>query len=125
MTRILVVEDDPDLRELLADILLDAGYDVVEAADGSSALEMSCDAHPDVVILDWMLPDLDGLQVLEKLKGDPETRSIPVIIATARDRELGEPTARSAGASDFISKPWQPGEVQSAVKNLENRAARI
>jgi DNA-binding response OmpR family regulator len=119
MPKILVVEDERHVRELLVDLLDDAGYEVIEAADGEAALQQASHQHPDIIILDLMLPLLDGFQVLERLKGNPGTSSIPVIVATARDQKLDELKARTAGAADYISKPWQHGEVESKVRNVE------
>ena len=73
MTQILVAEDEPDIRELLVDLLRDAGYDVIQASDGSAALEKARLELPDMIILDLILPVLDGFQVLEQLKSDPAT----------------------------------------------------
>jgi CheY-like chemotaxis protein len=119
MTKILVVEDEGHVRELLVDLLEDAGYEVVEAAAGDTALQQASLHLPDVIILDLMLPVLDGFQVLERLKSNPDTRSIPVIVATARDQKPDEMKARTAGAADYLSKPWEHGEVESKVKNIE------
>jgi len=120
MTQILVAEDEPDIRELLVDLLNDAGYDVIVASDGGAALEKARLELPDMVILDLMLPVLDGFQVLEALKSDPATRSMPVIVVSAREREADQTRARNCGASDYIIKPWQPGEIETKVKAAES-----
>ncbi len=87
MTKILVVEDESDIRELLVDILCDCGYDVVEAADGAAALVLVNQERPDIILLDVMMPVMDGFQVLKHLKGDPTTRTTPVIMVSAKSQE--------------------------------------
>jgi len=119
MTKILVVEDEPDIRELLADLMHDAGYDVVEASDGRSALEKACAERPDIVLLDLVLPLLDGFEVLERLKSRPATRTIPVIVVSARQQGHQQERARNAGAFAYITKPWRTGELESKVKDAE------
>ncbi len=118
MTKILVAEDELDIRNLLVDLLGDAGYEVVGAVDGGAVLEQVCQEQPDI-IPDVMMPVLDGFQVLENLKNSPATRSIPVIMVTARGQEQDELRARDSGVWDYIAKPWQPKEVESKVKTAE------
>ena len=119
MTKILVAEDELDIRDLLVDLLCDAGYEVVEAADGGAALEQVCREQPDIILLDVMMPVLDGFQVLENLKDSPATRSIPVIMVTARGQDQDKLRARAGGAWGYITKPWNPNEVQTKVKAAE------
>ena len=123
MNKVLVAEDDSDIRELLMDILKDAGYDVVEAKNGVVALEKVTQEHPDVVLLDIGLPILDGFGVTEKLREDPDTESLPVILLTALPAFQGEQQGMKLGALNYISKPWNRGVVQAAVK-IAMRGAR-
>ena len=125
MTKILVAEDERRIRELLVDILFYAGYDVVEAENGGVALEKVREEHPDIILLDVMMPVMDGFRVLEKLDNDPSTQWIPVIMVTAKGQERDELEARATGAWDYITKPWEPGEVESKVMNAEIAARRV
>ena len=115
MSKILVVEDDHDIRGLLVDTLIDCGYDVVEAQDGGSGLEMACQERPDVILLDVMMPVMDGLQVLENLKGNAATRAIPVIMVTAKGQEQDASEAMKSGAWAYVIKPWEFGDLESKV----------
>ena len=120
MTKILVVEDDSDIRELLVDILGDCGYDVVEAGDGGAALAVVNQERPDIILLDVMMPVMDGFQVLKLLKGDPTTRATPVIMVSAKSQEQEVCDAKNAGAWDYLIKPWEAGEVEAKVASVEN-----
>lgn len=128
MTKILVVEDELDIRELLVDILTDAGYAVIESADGGAALEKVGQERPDIILLDMMMPVLDGLQVLQKLKEAPDTQATPVIMVSAKSQEQDVRDAKAAGAWDYLIKPWEPGEVElkvtQAVKELVRAKCR-
>ena len=104
--RILVVEDDPELIELLKFNLSKAGFQVGVATDGAKALQQVRTHPPDLVLLDLMLPELDGLAVCEILRRDPATRSLPVIILTAVSSQLGRVAGLGAGANDYITKPF-------------------
>ncbi|MFQ6026709.1 MAG: response regulator transcription factor [Dehalococcoidia bacterium] len=121
MTRVLVVEDDQDIRELLVDSLQDLGYDVMEARDGISGLEKAQAEIPDVMLLDVMMPGLDGFQVLERMMSSPATRSIPVIMVSARGQEQDIKDALKIGAWDYMIKPWDPDDLESKVLNAESR----
>ena len=90
MTKILVAEDDQYIRELLVDALFDTGYDVIEAKDGSAALEKASQEQPGLILLDVWMPALDGFQVLGKLREDPATESMPVVMLTALPAVEGE-----------------------------------
>ncbi len=119
MTKILVAEDEYPIRAVLVDILLDVGYEVIEAMDGGTALQKACHEHPDIILLDMMMPVMDGFQVLEKLQNDPATKSMPVIMVSAKGHEEDQLRATSLGASDYITKPWEPDEVESKVMRME------
>ena len=121
MTRILVVEDDQDIRELLVDSLQDMGYEVSEAPDGISGLAKAQAELPDVLLLDVMMPLLDGFQVLETLMNDPATRSIPIIMVSARGKGPEIQKALQVGAWDYITKPWNPQDLAAKVLNAKNR----
>ena len=96
---VLVAEDEFRIREVLVDTLLDAGYDVVDAANGMEAVQKAQQYVPDVVLLDVMMPELDGFQVMEQMKANLETESIPVILLTAMPADEGESAAMEAGTT--------------------------
>ena len=115
--RVLVVDDEERNRRLLNDILAVEGYDVVEAADGQEALDIVRDRAPDVILLDVMMPKIDGYEVCRTLKQAPETSPVPVLMVTAlHDREDLLQGIR-AGADDFLSKPVDGREIQLRVRN--------
>ena len=116
MERVLVVEDDKDLRNLVVDILKDAGYDVTEAVDGGMAVEKARTERPDVILLDVMMPVMDGFEVLTKLRQDPATRATPVVILSAFPAVIGELRAWRLGARHYIRKPFDPEQVESTVR---------
>jgi len=121
MTKILVVEDETDIRELLVDILGDAGYDVVVASDGGAALAVVTQEQPDIILLDVMMPVIDGLQVLRVLKGDPATCATPVIMVSAKSQEQEVREAKDAGAWDYLVKPWESGDVEAKVARAQDQ----
>ena len=117
MTKILVVDDEPDIRELLIDELMDSGYETVEAENGAEALEQEVQAeNPDLVLLDLMMPVMDGIQALKVLKSDPKTANLPVILLTAVSADEGEQRALEMGVNHYVTKPWEPGTVQTVIK---------
>ncbi len=101
----MVVDDDPDVREVLALLLDKAGFDTIEADSGAQCLELLAAAHPSVILLDLMMPEMDGFEVCRALKRDPATAEIPVIVVTARDDNGSRMRAARLGASDFLVKP--------------------
>jgi two-component system phosphate regulon response regulator PhoB len=114
--RILVVEDERPIREMLAFNLGRAGYDVQPAADGREAREAIADHFPDIVLMDWMLPDISGLELTRQLKRDPHTREIPIIMVTARVEEHDRVTGLDGGADDYIVKPFSPRELLARIR---------
>jgi two-component system phosphate regulon response regulator PhoB len=120
-TRILVVDDEPDALELIEVNLKAAGYEVLGAANGRQALEKARAAQPALVLLDVMLPEVDGLEVCKNLRRDPRTASIPIIMLTARAAEIDRVVGLELGADDYITKPFSPRELILRVKNLLRR----
>ena len=116
MTKVLVADDERHIRDLLVDILVDRGYDVVEATDGSAAYELTCRMRPDVVLLDVMMPGMDGFKVLQKLRKNPATENVPVVMLTAMSASRGESLAMRLGVDHYITKPFKPATVESAVR---------
>jgi DNA-binding response OmpR family regulator len=117
MTKILVVEDDQDIRDLLVDTLSDGGYEVIAAADGDAGWQKALHEQPDIILLDAMMPAMDGFQLSEKLKANLSTSSILVIMVSARSQEQDVVEAMKAGAWGYIIKPWEADELESKVMN--------
>lgn len=111
--KILVAEDDNNLRLLLYDQLTDAGYSVVQAANGKEALELYNSEVPDMAILDIMMPEMDGLTVLAKIR---ESSSMPVIILSARGDEVDKVSGLKLGADDYLVKPWSLNELLARIE---------
>lgn len=114
--RVLVTDDSDDVRLALQILLEDAGYEVIEATDGAEAVKLAQSDPPDLILMDVMMPVMDGFTALKHLKSDPVTKSIPVIMVTARGGRNDQDNARDLGAFDFIHKPWSDGEVEMTVK---------
>jgi two-component system phosphate regulon response regulator PhoB len=114
--KILVVEDERSIRDMLAFNLGRAGYAVERAADGREARASIADGFPDVVLMDWMLPDLSGLELTRQRKRNPETREIPVIMVTARAEEDDRVTGLDGGADDYLIKPFSPRELLARIR---------
>jgi two-component system phosphate regulon response regulator PhoB len=120
---ILVVEDDKDILDLLAYSLRGAGFDVVTAADGLDAVVQAKLHHPAMVLLDLMLPGMDGLDVCRELKRSPETAGIAVIMLTARGEEVDRIVGLELGADDYVVKPFSPREVLLRIRAILRRTA--
>lgn len=116
--KILVVDDEPDAVELIAFNLKGAGYDVVSAADGEEALKKARALLPALVILDLMLPEVDGLEVCKILRRDQNTSGIPIIMLTAKAGEIDRVLGLELGADDYVTKPFSPRELVLRVKRL-------
>ncbi len=114
--KILVVEDDTDNRRIVVKVLSVEGYDVVEATDGVQALSRARAEHPDLILMDLALPNMDGWEATRRLKADPDTREIPVVALTAFAMRGDEEQARAAGCDDYIPKPARPIAIREIVK---------
>jgi DNA-binding response OmpR family regulator len=124
MSHILIVEDDRDIAELLQRYLTRAGHLTDTLGDGREALAFVRARVPDLVLLDLMLPGLDGLEVCRALRGAPETRALPIIMLTARTEEAERVTGLELGADDYVTKPFSPSELVARVGALLRRAQR-
>jgi two-component system phosphate regulon response regulator PhoB len=120
--KILVVEDERPIRDMLAFNLGRAGYQVQHAADGREARAAIADGFPDLVLMDWMLPDVSGLELTRQLKRDPETREIPVIMLTARVEEDDRVAGLDGGADDYVVKPFSQRELLARIRAALRRA---
>jgi two-component system alkaline phosphatase synthesis response regulator PhoP len=124
VNRILVAEDDPDIANLLAHYLRKAGFEPDLVESGRDVLPRIKKAPPDLLLLDLMLPGLDGLEVCRAVRADEDTAFIPIIIVTARGEESDRIVGLELGADDYITKPFSPGEVVARVRALLRRTSR-
>ena len=115
MARILIAEDEPYILKMLDFRLKTLGHEIIGAVDGGQALDLASREEPDLVLLDVMMPVMDGFQVLRKLKSQKETKNIPVIMLTARGLEKDIVTGLEAGAADYVTKPFSFPELIARV----------
>ncbi len=123
MGTILIVEDEPDIANLVKYHLEKGGLPARVIADGKQALDLTVRDPPDLVILDLMLPGLDGLEVCRRLRGTADTRGIPVIMLTAKGEEVDRIVGLEMGADDYVPKPFSPRELVARVKAVLRRTA--
>lgn len=121
MGRVLVVDDEPDVLLLCRLNLQQRGHEVLEASEGSRALQLARERHPDVIVLDLMLPGMTGYEVLETLKGDLQTSDIPVLVLTAKSLRADRERSHGLGASNFLTKPFLPNELCELVESLVSK----
>ena len=121
--KILVVDDEPDALDVLGFNLKEAGYAPIFAKDGARAISAARDEHPDLIVLDLMLPEVNGLDVCKILRRDAGTASIPIIMLTARAAEMDRVVGLELGADDYVTKPFSPRELVLRIKKLLARAA--
>jgi two-component system KDP operon response regulator KdpE len=119
VTRVLVVDDEPQIRRALAINLRARGYDVVEAPTGEDALVAAADRHPDVVVLDLGLPGIDGIEVVEGIRG---WSTVPIVVLSVRDAEADKVAALDAGADDYVTKPFGMDELLARMRAALRRA---
>ena len=118
---VLVIDDAKDLIELVRFNLEKSGFDVLGAIDGHSGLEIARQHAPDIILLDLMMPGMDGLEVCRHLREDSRTRQIPIIMLTARAEEADRIVGLELGADDYITKPFSPRELVARVKAILRR----
>ena len=124
MSRILIVEDDPDIAQLIAHYLQKAGHTAECLTSGSGVVPHARMTAPDLVLLDLMLPGIDGLMVCQALRAQRETAGIPIIMLTARGDEVDRIAGLELGADDYVTKPFSPGELTARVTALLRRTQR-
>ena len=122
---VLVVDDDPDIARFVEVNLRSAGYDVAVAADGMEALERAGELRPDLVLLDVMMPRIDGFEVAQRLRKNPQTANASIIMLTAKALSADKVTGLQAGADDYIIKPFDPIELLARVKGTLRRAKEM
>ncbi len=120
--KLLIIEDEPDLRELLSFTLSREGYDVMEAETAETALQMLDSTLPDLAIVDWMLPGMDGIELVKRLRRDDVTEDLPIIMLTARGEEPDKLKSFDVGIDDYITKPFSPRELLARIKALLKRS---
>jgi len=121
--KILVAEDEEDVRTLICNALKNAGFSPLQAADGPGAVETARTQLPELVVLDLMLPGMHGLDVCKALKGMPETKRIPIIMLTAKAEEVDRIVGFELGADDYMTKPFSPRELVLRIQSVLRRAA--
>jgi len=121
-TKILVVDDEPDALEVLGFKLREVGYTPIFAKDGTRALAIARSEKPDLIVLDLMLPEVDGLEVCKILRRDPSTATIPVIMLTARAAEMDRVLGLELGADDYVTKPFSPRELVIRIRKQLSRS---
>ncbi len=123
MPKVLIVDDETHIIKIIAYKLRGAGYDVASAADGVEALELVRADRPDLILLDVMMPRMDGFQALEALKGDPATRDIPVFLLTVKSREVDRQRGWQLGCDDYITKPFSPHKLLERIEQALKRGS--
>ncbi|WP_339854045.1 phosphate regulon transcriptional regulator PhoB [uncultured Nisaea sp.] len=119
--KILIVEDEAPIVTLLRYNLEREGFEVLEAGDGEEAMLLAMEKSPDLILLDWMLPLLSGVEVCRRLRRTPETKAVPVIMLTARGDEGDRIRGLNAGADDYITKPFSPSELIARIRAVLRR----
>jgi two-component system alkaline phosphatase synthesis response regulator PhoP len=119
--KVLVVDDEEYIQHILNFSFGAEGFEVVTAADGEAAVTMARSEKPDIIVLDIMMPKMDGYEACKQIKADPETQNIPVILLTAKGREIDRKLGAQAGADDYVVKPFSPGRLIERVEGLIKR----
>jgi len=122
--KILIAEDSATIRRLVAARLAADGYDVVEAADGEEALDLARSNRPDLLILDKVMPKLDGFEVVRALREDPATRKVPIVMLTAQTSEEDVLGGLGLGVEEYMPKQFSPRELSARVRRTLDRAGR-
>jgi len=120
--RVLIADDEQNQLELLSFNLTQNGFSVTTASDGQDALTLAEETHPDIIILDWMMPKLSGIDVCRSLRSMPETKAIPIIMLSARGEEGDRTLGLDIGADDYMTKPFSPRELVARVRAVLRRS---
>jgi DNA-binding response OmpR family regulator len=118
---ILVADDEEDVRELVAYRLTRSGYEVIDAADGEEAFRLASERPPDLMVLDVMMPRLDGYELTRRVRAEESLRAVPVILLTARSQETDVGRGFDVGADDYLKKPFNPDELVARVRAVLGR----
>jgi len=119
--KILIVDDEKDIVKMLEYNLRKEGFRTISAYDGQEALELAAREHPDLILLDLMLPEMDGLEVCKKLKKEDKTANLPIIMLTAKTQETDKVIGLELGADDYVTKPFSPRELLARIKAVLRR----
>ena len=119
--KVLVVDDEEYIQHILNFSFGAEGYEVVTAADGEEGIRKARSEKPDIIVLDIMMPKMDGYEACKRLKADPHTKNIPVILLTAKGREVDRKLGSQAGADDYVVKPFSPGRLIERVEGMMKR----
>jgi DNA-binding response OmpR family regulator len=122
MTKILIAEDDEEIRELLLFKLRNSGFDAYGVGDGEAAVTMAESLLPDLVVLDWMMPRMNGLDACFALRNDPKFHALPIMLLTAKGQESDVERGFTAGADDYVVKPFSPRELVHRIEALLTRS---
>ena len=122
--KILVIEDEQDIQTLLEYNLSQAGFEVIQSQNGEDGLWLAIERRPDLILLDWMLPLLSGIEVLRQLRNRADTRDIPVMMMTARGEEGDRLRGLDGGADDYVTKPFSPAELLARIRAIIRRQTR-
>jgi two-component system, cell cycle response regulator len=125
LRRVLVVDDDPLILEVLKTVLDLEEFDVVTAADGEAGLQRLRQQRPDVVVCDVMMPGIDGLEVCRRIKADPATADLPVVLLTARDRAEDRAAGEEAGCDAYLTKPFSPLHLIDVISDVQVEARPV
>lgn len=120
--RILIVDDEPAIREMVGFALMREGFQFLEAGDADEARARIASGNPDLLLLDWMLPGISGIDLARRLKSHPDTQELPIIMLTARSEEAQKVRGLEIGADDYITKPFSPRELVARVRAVLRRA---
>lgn len=118
---VLIAEDDPEVRNMVVFWLKQHDYSVAAVADGLQALELIRETHPDAVVLDWMMPGIEGHEVCRQLKDDKETEDISIVMLTAKGKEADVTAAFERGADEYLTKPFDMAELDHILRRLLDR----
>lgn len=118
MSRVLVIEDSATQREMIANLLRGSGLTVIEATDGVEALDKIQGNPPDLVVLDIVMPRMNGYEVCRRLKADPKTKNVPVVMCSSKGEEFDRYWGMKQGADAYVAKPFQPTELIGTVKQM-------
>jgi CheY-like chemotaxis protein len=116
--KILIVDDEEGIIFLIKRRLVKLGYEVTEAHNGLDGITLAKQKHPDLILLDFMMPELSGLEACRMLKSDPQYESIKIVLLTARDQQKDKDVAKEVGADGYITKPFEPDDLIAKVKEL-------
>lgn len=118
MKRVLVIEDTPDNRQIIRDLLVSSGYEVIEAADGGAGVAIAAEVKPDLILMDIQLPVLDGYEATRRIKANPDLKHIPIIAVTSYALSGDEAKTRAAGCDGYVAKPFSPRELLAMVRKF-------